>query len=122
MQCIFTGSCPAPWLAGVTVQPPPRHVLHAPQQTRHGIAVIGGILLRPTLLVFGFVFSFLLLSTAGQLLGLIFGVVFASVSSNSGIGFVAFVTLLGVLVAKTTLMVYFIALLITHLAEHAPTL
>jgi conjugal transfer/type IV secretion protein DotA/TraY len=90
----------------------------APPQTKHGIAVIGGILMRPTLIVFGFVFSFLLMNVGGHLLGLVFSVMFNSV--DGGIGPVAFISLLGVLVVTVTSMVYFIARLITHLADHAP--
>lgn len=89
------------------------------QRTQHGYAVILGTLLRPTLLTFGFVFSFLLFAVGGKVLGIVFYAGFSSFAVT-GVGPVQLVTYLGVMLSAAVAMIYFIAKLITHLAEHIP--
>jgi len=89
------------------------------QRTQHGYAVVLGTLLRPTLLTFGFVFSFLLFAVGGKILGIVFYSGF-SAFAVTGVGPIQLVTYLGVMLAAAVSMIYFIAKLITHLAEHVP--
>lgn len=91
----------------------------ASQKTGSGYAIIAGVLLRPAMLTFGFVFAYLLFSIGGKLLGVVLGMLFY-VTAGTGVELVQFVSYLGVLVASVTTLVYFIARLITHLAEHVP--
>lgn len=90
-----------------------------PQEARQGFGLVGGIIMRPVLLVFGFVFAYLLMSIGGWFMGIALGISIYGMSGNN-IGVVEFLALLGVIATMATTMVYFIMKLVTHLAQHVP--
>lgn len=92
----------------------------SPQQAQRGYQVAAGIIMRPVLLTFGFIFAFLLIQVGGGFLGLVLDVFTHGLIGNS-VGPIAFVTLIGVFEGIIISTVYFILKLITHLGQHVPS-
>lgn len=90
-----------------------------PQEARSGYALVGGIVMRPMLLVFGFVFAYLMIEVGGYFLGA--GMkMFTMGMVGTSVGPIAFITILGVYIGMILAMVNMILKFMTHLAKHVP--
>ena len=92
----------------------------ASQESKQGYAVAIGIIFRPVLITFGFIFAYILINALGRFTGLSLSMFFESLLAGSVVGPVAAVSI--VLIALITVMMVLkqILNLTTHLADHVP--
>jgi len=91
----------------------------APQQAMYGYGAAIGIVMRPVLLVFGFVFMFFLIFIVGHFVG---GAMSVYMSGMSGfnVGPVGAVSIFAVIIGTLWGSMKFLMALITHLADQVP--
>ncbi|MHB1320804.1 MAG: DotA/TraY family protein [Acidithiobacillus ferrivorans] len=91
----------------------------SPQQAQYGYSAAVGIVMRPVLLTFGFVFMFFLIFIVGHFVG---GAMSIYMSGMNGfhVGIVGSVAILGVILGTIWGSMKFLMSLITHLADHVP--
>ena len=91
----------------------------APQQANYGYSAVVGILARPVLLTFGFIFMFFIINLAATFTGDALQIAFVAMNQYT-IGPVAFVSYIAVTFFTLLMVLRMVLKLITHLADRAP--
>lgn len=92
----------------------------ASPEAKQGYAIAIGIIFRPVLITFGFIFAYILITTMGHFTGMTLSMFFGSLLAGKVVGPVAAVSI--ILIALSTVMMVLkqVLNLTTHLADHVP--
>ena len=92
----------------------------APQQAQWGYGALIGTLMRPTALVFGFVFMFYIMNIAMWFASMALALYISTMLTSSTFGLGSFIGTMSVIMATAFMVVKYVVQMITHLPDNLP--
>lgn len=90
------------------------------QESKAGYAIAIGIIFRPVLITFGFIFAYILITTIGRFVGEALSIFFSSLVGGKMVGIVSSVAIIMIALAAIMMMIKQLLGLFTHLADNVP--